>query len=226
MPTSSLREAVGVFQSEHALQLAADELLISGFDRADLSLLADARTVEQKLGHAYRCMTEIEDDPTVPKRAYAGSDSRTEAEGAIASGLMYVGAVSAVGAIVASGGSVAAALIGAAAVGGAGGLIGTILARFIERRHARDLQSHLARGGLLLWARTCDVAHENRACEILVRAGARDVHVHAVRDPDGKEDVSALLGPGAISRAGASSQASDLCAEGTASPIGTSQGGR
>src|SRR3546814_20569860 len=72
MPTSSLREAVGVFQSENALQLAADELLISGFDRADLSLLADARTVEQKLGHAYRCMTEIEDDPTVPKRAYAG----------------------------------------------------------------------------------------------------------------------------------------------------------
>src|SRR3546814_10996326 len=60
--------------------------------RADLRLLADARTVEQKLGHAYRCMTEIEDDPTVPKRAYAGSDSRTEAEGAIASGLMYVGA--------------------------------------------------------------------------------------------------------------------------------------
>src|SRR3546814_7279051 len=78
MPTSSLREAVGVFQSEHALQLAADELHISGFDRADLSLLADARTVEQKLGHAYRCMTEIEDDPTVPKRAYAGSESRTE----------------------------------------------------------------------------------------------------------------------------------------------------
>src|SRR3546814_10978529 len=116
MPTSSLREAVGVFQSEHALQLAADELLISGFDRADLSLLADARTVEQKLGHAYRCMTEIEDDPTVPKRAYAGSDSHTEAEGAIASGLMYVGAVSTVGANVASGGSVAAALRGAAAV--------------------------------------------------------------------------------------------------------------
>src|SRR3546814_7251426 len=74
MPTSSLREAVGVFQSEHALQLAADELLISGFDRADLSLLADARTVEQKLGHAYRCMTEIEDDPTVPKQIGRGND--------------------------------------------------------------------------------------------------------------------------------------------------------
>src|SRR3546814_13309071 len=96
---------------------------------------------------------------------------------------MYVGAVSTVGAIVASGGSVAAALIGAAAVGGAGGLIGTILARFIERRHARNLQSHLARGGLLLWARTCDVAHENRAFVILARAVARDAPVRAVRDP-------------------------------------------
>src|SRR3546814_13860153 len=120
-------------------------------------------------------MTEIEDDPTVPKRAYAGSDSRTEAEGAIASGLMYVGAVSTVGAIVASGGSVAAALIGAAAVGGAGGLIGPILARFIERRHERNLQSHLARGGLLLWARTCDVAHEKQSCGTPTRACACDL---------------------------------------------------
>src|SRR3546814_14541848 len=101
------------------------------------------------------------------------------AEGAIGSGLRYVGAVSTGGAIVASGGSVAAALIGAAAVGGAGGLIGTILARFIERRHARNLQSHLARGGLLLWARTCDVAHENRACEILARADRKSTRLNS-----------------------------------------------
>src|SRR3546814_14804376 len=117
MPTSSLREAVGVFQSEHALQLAADELLISGFDRADLSLLADARTVEQKLGHAYRCMIRIEADQTAPKRADVGWGWRTVAEGTIARSLMYVGAVSPVCAIVPSGGSVPPALMGGAPVG-------------------------------------------------------------------------------------------------------------
>lgn len=207
MPTRALREAVGVFQSEVALQSAADELLIAGFDRADLSLLADARTVEQTLGRAYKRTVEIEDDPAVPKRAYTGSDSRTEAEGAIAGCLMYVGAVGTVGAIIASGGAIAAALLGAAIVGGTGGLIGVILARFIEHRHAHGLQSHLDRGGLLLWVRTSDVAHENCACEILLRAGARDVHVHSLGDPDSEEGLGAVPGAGVPSNAGASSPA-------------------
>jgi hypothetical protein len=225
MPARTVREAVGVFQSEVALQSAADELLIAGFDRADLSLLADARTVEQTLGHAYKRIAEIEDDPTVPKRAYAGSDSRTEAEGAIVSGLMYVGAVGAVGAVVASGGTVAAALIGAAVIGGAGGLIGTILARFIEHRHAHGLQSHLDRGGLLLWVRTSDVAHESRACEILMRAGAQDVHLHCLNSPATEQEVSAFPDSG-TPWAGTTSPANELCAERVSRPTDASQVGR
>lgn len=35
-----VREAVGVFHDERTLQAAADDLLVAGFDRADLSLLA------------------------------------------------------------------------------------------------------------------------------------------------------------------------------------------
>lgn len=222
MPTRTLREVVGVFQSEAALQSAADELLISGFDRADLSLLADARTVEQALGRAYKRIAEIEDEPAVPKRAYAGTDSRTEAEGAIASGLIYVGAVGAIGAVVASGGTIGAALLGAAVVGGAGGLIGGLLARFIEHRHAHELQSHLDRGGVLLWVRTSDVAHENRACEVLVRAGAQDVHVHGLGRSD-EQEVRAASGSGTVPQAGATSPANVLCAERVTRPADTSQ---
>jgi len=173
-----VREAVGVFPDETSLRSAVDELLISGFDRSYLSLLAGHHTVEEKLGHMYEKIAEVEDDPEAPYMAYIGSDSRVEAEAAVIGGLAYVGAVAAVGMIVASGGTVAAALSGAAAAGGAGGLIGAAFAMFIHWHHAVYVQEQLDRGGVLLWVRTVDAEHEERACEILRRHSAEDVHVH------------------------------------------------
>ena len=40
MVDTAIREAVGVFHDEKSLQAAVDALLIVGFDRSDLSLLA------------------------------------------------------------------------------------------------------------------------------------------------------------------------------------------
>ncbi len=44
-----VREAVGVFESEDALQGAIDDLLSHGFNRAEISLLAATDSVEKKL---------------------------------------------------------------------------------------------------------------------------------------------------------------------------------
>jgi hypothetical protein len=64
--------------------------------------------------------------------------------------------------------------------GAAGGLIGSILAKRLGDHHAHYLQEQLDRGRLLLWVRTWDPEHENRAVEILSKCSARDVHVHAL----------------------------------------------
>ena len=178
MTDAPIREAVGVFHDEKSLQAAADDLMISGFDRSFLSILAAHHTIESKLGHVYERVTELEDDADVPRLAYIGSDSRTEAKGLLSGGLAYVGAVAAVGAIVASGGTMAVAIVGAAAAGGAGGLVGVALSTFLERHHAHYLEEHLNRGGILLWVRTEDAQHEHRAIEILERHSAEDVHIH------------------------------------------------
>jgi hypothetical protein len=178
MIDTKAREAVGVFHDERSLISAVDTLLISGFDRSDISLLAGQRTIESKLGHRFKKVAELEDDPAAPKRAYVGIDSRTEAEAAIVGGLFYVGAVAAAGVIVASGGTVAAALIAGAVGGGGGGLIGAALAQFLGHRHANQLQAQLDRGGLLLWVRTLAPEDELRAADILRAYGADDVHVH------------------------------------------------
>jgi hypothetical protein len=178
MANETLREAVGVFHDERSLRSAVDELMISGFDRSALSLLAGHKAIERKLGQMYRKVADIEDSTEIPYRAYAGADSRTEAESAVVSGLAYVGAVSAAGFVVASGGAVALALLAAAAAGGAGGLIGGLLARVLEHHHASYLREQLDRGGLLLWVRTYGPEEEKRATEILRRWSAEDVHVH------------------------------------------------
>ena len=179
--TASIREAVGYFETADTLQAAIDELMSSGYDRAELSLLAAEHAVEEKLGHKYRKVAELEDDPVVPRCCYISTEFVGGAEGALIGGLLYVGAVAAAGAIVASGGALAAAITGAAVAGGAGGLIGAVLAKLVGDHHARHLQEHLDHGGLLLWVRTRDAGHEKRAVDILRKHSGRDVHVHAIR---------------------------------------------
>ena len=178
-------EAVGVFDGAASLQAAIDELLNSGFDRAEISLLASEQAVMDKLGHAYRKAEDLEDDPSVPRAAWVSTEAIGDAEGGLIGGLVYVGALAAAGAVVASGGTLAGAIAGAAMAGGAGGLIGSVLAKLVGDHHANYLQEQLDHGGLLLWVRTRDGEHETRATGILSKHSAHDVHVHGLPDTGG-----------------------------------------
>jgi len=123
----------------------------------------------------------LEDDPDVPTQAYVGTDSRVEGQAALVGGFVYVGAIASIGAVVASGGAATLALIGAVLAGGAGGgALGAVLARLLNKRHAAKLETQLGRGGLLLWVRTPQAEHEQRAIDILKQHGAEDVHVHTL----------------------------------------------
>ncbi len=188
MVDTAIREAVGVFHDEKSLQAAVDALLIAGFDRSYLSLLAAQNSIEAKLGHRFEKVSELEDEPEVPTQAYVGTDSRTEGKGVLVGVLFYVGACAAAGAVVASGGTAAAALIAGAVAGGGGGLVGAAFARFLEQRHAHRLQEQLDRGGLVLWVRTPTLEDEQRAVETLRVNGADDVHVHDLPKPHYAQD--------------------------------------
>lgn len=181
--TPPIREAVGVFDTPETLQEAIDELVSSGFDRAELSLLAAEKTVDEKLGHRYRKIAELEDDPIVPRCCYVSTESIGDAEGGLVGGLMYVGATVAAGAVVASGGALALVIAAASIAGGVGGLLGAILAKSLGDQHARHLQEQLDHGGLLLWVRTPDAEDERRATDILAKHSGRDVHVHGLPVP-------------------------------------------
>lgn len=179
----TIREAVGVFADARSLEAAVDDLEAGGFDRSEISLLASQRAVEEKLGTIYFKVADLEDDPKVPRAAYVSNESIVEAEGALAGGLMYVGAVATAGAVVASGGGLAAAIIATTLIGGAGGLIGSLLSKLIEDHHAKYIEDQLVNGGLLLWVRTTDEDREERARAILSKHSAADVHVHDLPVP-------------------------------------------
>jgi hypothetical protein len=174
----AVREAVGVFHRSENLQRAIDELLSSGFHRAELSLLASEGVVEEELGRRYENVNALADNPAVPRSAYVSPEAIGGAEGGLIGGLIYLGAVVAAGAVVASGGTLAAVITAAGVAGGTGGVIGTVLAKWVDGHHARYLQEQIDRGGQLLWVRTWSSEDEERAIGVLKKHSASDVHVH------------------------------------------------
>lgn len=177
--TTTLREAVGLFHDATALRSAADALMLNGFDRADLSILASESAITGKLDPAYRT-ADLEDQPQVPTVAYFAGDSLTELKAAVIGGPFFIGAVSASGALIANGATFTGVLAAAIVAGGLAAAVGALAVRWLTRHHDSYLASQLRRGGLLLWVRTIDRPHEERACSILKEAGADDVHVHDV----------------------------------------------
>ncbi len=177
--TPALREAVGVFHDAEALRSAADALMLNGFDRADLSVLASEAAVQDKLHKAYTA-ADLEDDPQVPHVAYFSGDSLTELKAAIIGVPFFIGAVAAGGATIANGGTLISTIVAALVAGGLAGALGAVAAWWLTRHHSTYLNTQVRHGGLLLWVHTVDPAHEERACQILKQNDADHVHVHDV----------------------------------------------
>jgi outer membrane lipoprotein SlyB len=175
----SVHEAVGVFSIPEALERAIDELEVSGFDRATLSVLASEGAIKDRVGHLYRSVAEIEDNRHVPQRAFVETDSRVEGTTAAIGIPCYVGSVAGAGVTAVGFGSAMAATVAGAVVGGVVGAgLGAVLAGAMIRRHVHEVSEQLAEGGLVLWVSLRDDDAERRALHILANAGGRDVHVH------------------------------------------------
>jgi hypothetical protein len=172
-------EVVGVFPSTRSFQAAVDALLTSGFDRADLGMLASHRVSWKARTRGLYDVRTLEDDPTAPRAAYMGRDSVIEAMTGLTAGVGYVAALAATGVIIAAEGTVAATYAGAAAFGALGGLLGAWIARRVGGRYGRELREQLEHGGIPLWIAAHDEAHKKRALRILDRHGALDVHAKA-----------------------------------------------
>lgn len=84
-------EVVGLFDSMDNLQSAIDDLLTHGFDRSEISLLAEDATAREKVG-AKRSV-EIEDSDEAPRISYIENESLNEGKASLIGLLFYVGAI-------------------------------------------------------------------------------------------------------------------------------------
>ncbi|MGZ3289609.1 MAG: hypothetical protein ACXU87_16385, partial [Xanthobacteraceae bacterium] len=182
-----VREVTGVFRSRLALDVAAGELLLMGFDRADIDVVAGIDEIYKKLGVPYVAPEELADVPRVPRRPLVVGEDVTVftilIAGAIAAGAtVYLMSFSDAGSaeIV-----VAAALVGIVAAG-AGFLLA---ARIFRRDEARGLDALMAGRGLILWVRARSPEQEALAQEILLSHRAEAVRVHEIELEKRPEDL-------------------------------------
>jgi len=176
----TVREAAGIFEDAEAFEKASGELLSSGFDHADISLLASQSAIEAKLGHRYERTADVVDQEGVPRISLVPKSAVGNAQGALIGGLVYVGALAAAGPILVAGGSIAAAIGAAVLAGGAGGAIGGFLGKLVGDKHSQLMEEQLEHGGLVLWVTLHDQAHEEKAIAILKKRGAKEVNVHTL----------------------------------------------
>ena len=119
-----VREAIGVFQDKPPLGAAVDDLLMSGFDRSEISVVVGRRRVGRDFGAAADHAAAWAYEPEAPSTAYVGNGAQTQAKAAIVPGLGYLGAMAAVYAVISSSGTVLAAAVGAGIAGILRGLVG------------------------------------------------------------------------------------------------------
>jgi hypothetical protein len=167
--TSTTREVVGVLDTEAALDAAVYALETRGFDRAAFSILAGEDAVASRLGHRYRQVKEIEDEPAAPRETFFSHVSRLEADYLPTPVLASMGALAFAGI-----GPIWTALVAA----GAGAALGAFLSRMLHRHHAALIGEQLERGGLVLWVNVRNPSEEQTATEVLRTYSAHDVHGH------------------------------------------------
>lgn len=182
---TELREAVGIFADAKSLESAAQELMNQGFDRSLLSLIATESVLAEKLGGHLDTSKSLVDSDDAPRIAYTDHSELSLGQGAIISGLFYLGAMIGTGVVFASGGAPLVALIAATVGGVSGGGIGAALSNRLGQAVADKVSDEVARGGIILWVRTVDAEHEALALKIMRDSGASDVHAQGVMDePD------------------------------------------
>lgn len=175
-----VREAVGLFGTPAALQKAIDELSLADFQRHELSLLANDRTVRDQLGRVPDRVEEVAHDPNAPRQSYVAPEDTGNAQGVAIGFPAYVGAILATGAVLASGGTVLAAAAAAAAAGVGGGALGSVMSGWLTDKRNEPMLQQIDKGGILLWVNIADPERERIAVEIINRHALHPAELHEV----------------------------------------------
>jgi hypothetical protein len=184
------REVTGVFHSRKALDAAVQELLVAGYDRADIDVSASPDELQQRLNYRSIPPEDLADVPTAPREPFVGEDDVIITDAVVGSvvgcaaalAIAYYFVTRSIGSLFAV---IFAALCGFVVGGGAVFWV----RRRLRRERARGLERLWEAQGLVIWVRVNSEEKETQAQEILLRHGAEAVHVHEIELPKRTEDL-------------------------------------
>jgi hypothetical protein len=173
-----VREVAGVFHSREALEDAVEDLLLNGFDRADIDQLASADEVRRRL-KVYVSPEEAADLTPTPRQPFFTRDDITVALVVTASLIGAAAGTAVAFAVLISGASGwSAGFLGAVMGLAAAGVAALVLARAFRRDELLGLEELEFDRGVVLWVRVRSAEREALAQEILRRNGGRAVRTH------------------------------------------------
>jgi hypothetical protein len=184
------REVTGVFHSRKALDAAVQELLVTGYDRADIDVSASPDEVQRRLNYRSILPEDLADVPTALRQPFVGEDD-VLTTGAVVGSVFGCACALAIEYYLVTRNIGQLSVIIFAAVCGfvAGGVAVFWVRRRLRRERALGLERLSEAQGLLIWVRVQSQEKETKAQEILLRHGAEAVHVHEIELPKRTEDL-------------------------------------
>jgi uncharacterized protein (TIGR02271 family) len=176
------KTVVGMFDKFSDAQAAVTDLLSSGFDRKDISVVKrqDEATSTTAQGRT-RDRTDAGDvDPGTGAAIGAGTGAVIGGAAGLALSALGGIAIPGLGALLGVGPIVATTLGGAGIGAAAGGLAGALMAAGVPEEHAQYYVEGIRRGGTLVTVRASDEMAD-RAAEILSRHNAIDIDERATQ---------------------------------------------
>ncbi|MEY2457844.1 MAG: hypothetical protein QOK06_2987 [Acidimicrobiaceae bacterium] len=186
---TKVREVAGVFHRRWAIEAAVEDLLLNGFDRADIDRLAGLDEVRRRL-KVYVSPEEAADLTPAPRQPVFKRDDITAALVATVSVIgAAAGVAAAFGILVSGGGGWSAGVIGTLVGLGAGGIAALVMARVFRREDLSGLEWLDFDRGVVLWVRVRSAEREAMAQDILRRNGGRAVRIHEIDLEKRAEDL-------------------------------------
>lgn len=186
-----VREVTGVFHSLDSLEAAGDDLLLAGFDRSDIDVIAPPDEVRRKIGAAaYIPAEDLADMPGVPRQPFLREDDIGNIKAVTASTLGSIAAVMTALFVFLSGGSPFRVGLTGVLVGLLAACVGLWLApRLFGQQKFKGLEASVSARGFIMWVRVRSDEKESQAREILLGHGANAVRVHEIEIAKTPEDL-------------------------------------
>ena len=186
----SSREVTGVFRSRKALIDAADDLLVAGFDRADIDVSASFDELQRRLNYQSIPPADLADIPTAARQPLIDQGDVLTTDAVVGSLAGCIGAVAMAYFLIIRGMAPLSVGIVSVLTGlVVGGVAVLVVRRRLQRERVRGLEKLAEAHGLLIWVRVQSPEKEAEAQEILARHGAEAVHVHEIELAKTPEDL-------------------------------------